>query len=181
MRKIRVYLRSLEPSDAHTMYCWRSDESVGKFYSGTRKYTSEYAELKWLNERALNIDTVNCAICLKETNEFIGCVFLDSIDWINRSGHCPIFIGAKEQMGKGYATEGRILMLKHAFYDKGLERIWAHVVENNMNSLKMLNNNGFKKEGILRNASYMDGKFYNIIVMSLLRNEFDEILCQYEI
>ena len=181
MKKIRVYLRSLEPEDAPLMYKWRQREEIGVFYSGTKRFTSEYAEGLWLNERALNRETVNCAICIKDTNEFIGCVFMDNIDWIHRSAHCPTFIGESSQWGKGYATDARVLMLKHAFHDKGMERIWAKVHEQNEGSLRMLEKCNFKREGIMRRASYMDGKFYDQILLSILREEFEELLKSYEI
>ena len=72
------------------------------------------------------------------------------------------------------------MILKHAFYDKGLERIWAQVHEDNIGSLKMLEKCGYKREGLLRRASYVDGEFKNLVVLSVLREEFEKILKDYE-
>jgi len=145
-KKIRVYLRALEPEDYAKLHEWRNDEEIGHNFSGTKLFTSTLNEKKWIEERIFDKGNVSCAICIKETNEFIGCVFLNTIDHLNRSGHCPTFIGAKDQWGKGYATDARVLILKHAFHDKGLERIWAHVTTDNPGSLRMLEKCNYKRE-----------------------------------
>ncbi len=181
MKKIRVYLRAFELDDHQLLYKWRNDEEIGHYFSGTKIFTSSLNEKKWVEDKIFDKENTNCAICLKETDEFIGCIFLNNIDWINKSGHCPTFIGAKEQLGKGYATDARIIILKHAFYDKGLERIWAQVHEDNIGSLRMLEKCGYKKEGILRRASYVNGEFKNLIMLSVLREEFEEVLKEYEL
>lgn len=180
-KQIRVYLRALEPEDHLLLHKWRNDEEIGYSFSGTKLFTSTLNEKKWIEDKIFDKTSVSCAICLKDTNEFIGCVFLTNIDLHNRSGHCPTFIGAKEHWGKGYATDARILILKHAFYDKGLERIWAHVHEDNIGSLRMLEKCNYKREGVLRRASYVNGNFVNFVVMSILRDEFDEIVKDYEL
>jgi RimJ/RimL family protein N-acetyltransferase len=180
-KPIRVYLRAFEPGDHIMLHKWRNDPEIGRFFSGTRLFTSTLNEQKWVEERIFDKVNVSCAICLKETDEFIGCVFLNTIDNLNRSGHCPTFIGAKEHWGKGYATEARMLILHHAFYDKGLERIWAHVHEDNPGSLRMLEKCGYKREGVLRRASYVSGEYKNFVVLSILRDEFESVVKDYDI
>ncbi len=180
-KKIRVYLRALEPEDYQLLHKWRNDGEIGHYFSGTRLFTSTLNEKKWIEDKIFDKNGVSCAICLKDTDEFIGCVFLNSIDWVNRSGHCPTFIGAKEHWGKGYATDARVLILKHAFHDKGLERIWAQVHEDNSGSLRMLEKCGYKREGILRRVSYVNGRFENMIILSILREEFETLLEQYDL
>lgn len=179
-KQIRVYLRALELEDFSLLHKWRNDPEIGYAFGGTRIFTSTVNEKKWIEEKIFDKTNVSCAICLKETNEFIGCVFLNQIDDLNRSGHCPTFVGAKEHWGKGYATDARMLILKHAFHDKGLERIWAHVHQDNAGSLRMLEKCGYKHEGILRRASYVNGIFKDFVVLSILREEFEEILQEYE-
>lgn len=180
-KNIRVYLRALEPEDYELLHKWRNDEEIGHYFSGTKLFTSTLNEKKWIEEKIFDKINVSCAICIKESEEFIGCVFLNNIDYVNRSGHCPTFIGEKDYWGKGYATEARILILKYAFYERGLERIWAHVTEDNGGSIKMHEKCGYKREGLLRKASYVDGQFKNYIVFSILRHEFEEVLKQYEV
>ena len=180
MKKIRVYLRSFEPEDYLLLHKWRNDDEISYYASLTQRFTSTLNEKKWLEEKIFDKNNVNCAICIKETNEFIGCIFLNEIDYIRRSACGSTFIGAKEHWNKGYATEAKILMLKHAFYYKGLERIWSNVLEDNIGSLKMLEKCGYKREGLLRKASYVNGEFKNMFILSMLKEDFEEILNDYE-
>jgi len=71
-------------------------------------------------------------------------------------------------------------MLKYAFYDKGLERVYDYVHFDNIGSLKMHEKCGYKKEGVLRKASYVNGEFRDLVVLSVLKEEFKEILKDYE-
>lgn len=41
-----------------------------------------------------------------------------------------------------------------------------------MRAKKLYNRVGFKEEGVLRNAAYKNGKYENLIIMSILKNEF---------
>jgi RimJ/RimL family protein N-acetyltransferase len=181
MKKIRVYLRAFEPDDYILLHEWRKNDEIFGFYRGVIKYSSSLNEKIWVEERIKDKDNVSCAICLKNTDEFIGCSFLNSIDLINRSARGGTFIGSKQHIGKGFGMEGRLIMLHHAFYDWGLERVWALVHEYNLNSIKMHEKCGYIKEGVLRNSSYKAGKFHNVIIMSVLRNEFEEVLKEYEL
>lgn len=180
-KPIRVYLRAFEPEDNVLLHKWRNDAEISLSYSGTRRFTSNVNEMRWVEERIFDKVNVCCALCIKETDEFIGCVFLSKIDNLNRSGHCATFIGVKEHWGKGYGTEARILILQHAFHDKGLVRIWSHIHEDNLGSLRMHEKCGYKFEGLLRRASYVDGVFKNLVTMSVLQDEFQSVSQEYDI
>jgi len=180
-KKIRVYLRALEPEDYAKLHQWRNDEEIGRLFSGTRRFTSTLNEKKWVEDKIFDKENVSCAVCLKETDEFIGCMFLYDFNYINRSACGSSFIGVKELWGKGYATDAKVLSLKHAFHDKGLERVWAYVLADNNRSLRLLEKCNYKKEGLLRRANYVDGEFKDLYVLSILREEFDELWEQYEL
>lgn len=177
----RVFLRSFEPGDYEKLHAWRNDQEVALFFSGTRRYTSTLNEKKWLEDRIFDKQSVSCATCLKETGEFIGCVFINNIDMLNKNGVSGCFIGEKQYWSKGYATDALVLMLKHVFFDKGLERVWAGVFEENIASLKMAEKCGYKVEGLMRKAAFVDGEFKNIVVVAVLREDFEEVLTQYDI
>jgi len=178
--KVKVYLRALEPDDYLKIHEWRQDEEIAKYFGGVRLFSSTLNEKKWVEERIFDKETVSCAVCLKETNEFIGCIFLNTIDLHNRSGHCPGFIGEKKYWGKGYASDARMLMLKYAFFERGLERIWASIIEDNVGSIKMVEKCGYIKEGLIRRSIFRDGRFYNQYLMAVLREDFLKVLEQYE-
>lgn len=172
----RVYLRAFEPDDFKTSIKWRNDDEIWAMVGGPKYYVSEVYEKKWIEDSIFSKDRISLAICLKETNEHIGNAYINDIDWINRSAHAPSMIGEKKYWSKGLATEARILLLHFAFYERGFNRIWAHILEDNIGSQRMCEKCGYKKEGILRKSVYKNGEFKNQIIMSVLRDEFDKII-----
>lgn len=180
-KQIRVYLRAFEIDDHIKIHQWRQDKEVSRNFGGIPLFSSSLNEKKWVEDKIFDKNSVSCAICIKETGEFIGCIFLNDIDYHNRSGHVPVFIGEKQYWGQGYATDARILMLQYAFFDRGLERIWARVLEDNLGALKMLEKSGYQKEGLLRKSIFKEGNLSNEFLLSVLKDDFSEILIKYDL
>ena len=76
MKKIRVYLRPLELEDYKKTYQWRQDNDIWYGYGGVKHFVSTENEKKWIEARIHDKKNVTAAICIKETDEFIGLVFL---------------------------------------------------------------------------------------------------------
>lgn len=180
-KNIRIYLRAFELEDHLKIHKWRNDKDIARNFGGIPLFTSSQNEKKWLEEKVFDKNNVSCAICLKKTKEFIGCIFLNEIDLHNRSGHVPVFIGEKKHWGKGYATDARILMLKYAFIDRGLNRVWAKVLEDNPGALKMHEKCGYRQEGVLRQSVFKDGNLINEIMLGVLKEDFLKELTNYKI
>ena len=69
---------------------------------------------------AFSDDEVNLAICLKDTSQHIGNIYIRSIDWIGRHAELRIFIGEPGQRSKGYGSATIRLAARHVFEDLGL-------------------------------------------------------------
>lgn len=175
----RIYLRALEPDDYKTSVHWRNDEEIKEMLGGPKYFVSSEKERQWVLNAINDNNRIVLAICLKENDKYIGNIMLQEIDWINRSAHVPILLGDKDEWGKGYATEARMLMLKFAFEERGLERIWGEILESNINSLRMNEKCGFKVEGLKRNSIFKNGRFQNQIIVSILKEEFEEFYKKY--
>ncbi len=177
--KHRVYLRALEPDDYLKSYKWRNDPEIQDMVGGNKYFISSENEKKWVERNTYNSDRIVLAICLIDNDKYIGNVNIEEFDWINRTGKVPIFIGDKTEWGKGYATEARMLALKFAFEERNLHRIMAIILEDNIPSIRMHENCGFRREGVLRDSVYKSGKYHNQIIMGLLREDFEATYVQY--
>jgi diamine N-acetyltransferase len=100
-----------------------------------------------------------------------NCALLD-IDWRNRSAELGILIGEKEYWGQGYGTETLRLLVKHAFETLNLHRVWLRVYETNPRAIRAYEKAGFVLEGRQRQAEIKNGKYIDVLVMSLLREEY---------
>jgi RimJ/RimL family protein N-acetyltransferase len=76
-------------------------------------------------------------------------------------------------MSMGYGSEAVRLLLIRGFKQLGLNRIYLEVFIDNERAIKSYIKNGFVKEGILREAGFVKGQRKSLIIMSILKAEFD--------
>lgn len=73
---------------------------------------------------------------------------------------------------QGLMSEAVEAVIDYGFKQMNLNRIEALVADYNTASLKLLEKNGFVKEGVMRNHYYVNGVFEDSVVFSLLREEY---------
>jgi RimJ/RimL family protein N-acetyltransferase len=78
------------------------------------------------------------------------------------------------ERGKGYCTEATQLMLDYLFLSKDIARIQATTHLGNAASQKVLEKAGFKREGTLRKAIQSRGEWTDLVIFSILREEWKE-------
>ena len=61
-----------------------------------------------------------------------------------------------------------------AFEKMNLNRVYLRVFENNSRAIRVYERCGFQKEGVLREDHYAGGRYYNTLVMALLKHEYFE-------
>lgn len=175
----RVYLRALEPEDYLITHSWRNDEDIQNMVGGPKYFVSLEKEKEWVRSAIFDKERLVLGICLKDSNKLIGTVNIQEFDYINRSCRVPILIGDKAEWSKGYATEARMLALRFAFYERGMNRVYATIIDTNEPSMKMHVKCGYKQEGIMRQSVYKDGAFHDQYLFSILREEFDGVYSAY--
>ncbi|MCI0709573.1 MAG: GNAT family N-acetyltransferase [Chloroflexi bacterium] len=90
----------------------------------------------------------------------------------NRAASIGIGIAEPAYREKGYGTEAMRLMLDYGFNELNLNRVELTVSSFNPRAIHVYKKVGFKEEGILRQCDYNDGQYYDVLVMSLLREEW---------
>ncbi len=169
-----VYLRALEPSDVDRTRKWHNDPGLYDLLVGPFRYVSHAAEAEWLRSKAAYSQTeVQLAICLREGDQHIGNINLTDIDWVSRHGYLGIFIGAAGHQSKGYGQQAVRLMLRHAFRDLGLHRVYLTVLDDNPRAIRVYEKCGFVIEGRLRQHAYKRGQFRDLILMGICAGDPD--------
>ena len=174
----KVYLRPLEKSDAKKTCCWVNNPEVRQFLS-CQNFISLFEEEKWIESANKKKNEEPLAIAVKGTDLPIGVIGMVGIDWRNRRATTGALIGEKEYWGKGYGTEAKLLLLKHAFDTLGLEKICSEVLSTNPRSKAYLEKTGYKEEGCLRQHFLVNGKKVDAYVMALFREDFYPIWKKY--
>ncbi|GAB4505029.1 MAG: GNAT family protein [Anaerolineales bacterium] len=171
----RVRLRALEREDVAKFYDWVNDAEVT---AGLSLFLpmSTWDEEKWF-ERAMQRPQESKPFAIEirdgEVWRLIGnCSFFD-LDWIAHAGEIGIMIGDKSIWEQGYGTETVGLLLRHGFRTLNLNRISLRVYADNPRAIRAYEKAGFVLEGRMRQAVYKRGKYQDILVMSVLREEWD--------
>lgn len=167
------YVRSLKEMDLEGPYIgWFDDQDVclynshGKFSKSDAYYKNYILSIG--NEK----NELIWAIC-SVTDGHIGNVSLTDISFINRKAEFGIIMGSRKHWGKGVAKMASKMLLYHAFNKLNLNRVYCSVVELNIGMLKLAHSIGMKKEGILRENSWLDGAWVNDIQYGIIKEEFD--------
>ena len=77
-----------------------------------------------------------------------------------------------DHRGKGFASEAVTMMVDFLFLDKEWQRIQAIIAEENVASKRVLEKNGFQKEGVIRKAIFGLGRYWDVSLYSILREEW---------
>jgi ribosomal-protein-alanine N-acetyltransferase len=169
-----VYLRPLEREDVATLVAWFNDPEVTHFLQRYRPMT-RLEEEAYLERLAHSDSDLALGIAVCATDRLIGTTGLHHFDNRNRQAMFGISIGDKNAWGQGYGKEATRLMVQHAFQTLNLNRVWLHVYEYNERAIHLYQKLGFRTEGRLRQDNFRDGRYWDTLVMAVLREEWGAV------
>jgi RimJ/RimL family protein N-acetyltransferase len=108
-----------------------------------------------------------------QSGKMIGFTGLGDLEWNHGDGWVGIGIGESEYWGKGYGTEAMQLTLRYAFTELNLHRVTLGVFDYNPRAIRSYEKVGFKLEGRLRGEMSRQGKRHDILIMGILRSEWE--------
>ncbi len=168
-----VSLRDLSLQDVSLIRTWVNDPEISHFLmEGFPKTKIEIERFVEVQNGGLDPFNRALAITLGEDPTCIGTLGCYNIDWHSRNAELGVIIGRKEHLGKGYGTEAVELLLSFAFHKLGLHRIFLRAFDFNERAIQCFRKNGFVEEGRLREAYFRDGTYHNVLVMSILEEEY---------
>lgn len=169
-------LRELARDDIKEINKWRASKELISCLGAPYRYINEDVDYNWFEAYMKNRNTsVRCIICDSADEEKpLGLISLVNINNINRSAELHIMIGNKENQGKGIGTFAVNAIVNHAFNDLNLRRIELGVLETNARAISLYKKCGFTQEGIKRQSHYKDGKYVNMILMAILKEDMDK-------
>jgi RimJ/RimL family protein N-acetyltransferase len=133
---------------------------------------SRAAEEKWLEEHMdSSFNWVRLAIETKD-GVHIGNMDLGPVEPEDRRAMLGIMIGEREYWGRGYGTDAIRTLFRFAFEEMNLNRVWLTAFEFNERSIACYRKCGFREEGRLRQDRFARGRYWDTLVMGILREEF---------
>jgi ribosomal-protein-serine acetyltransferase len=101
----------------------------------------------------------------------VGQIGFHNLDWTNKSTQLGYWLTARAQ-GKGLMTKCCRVFINHAFDQLGLNRVQINCNVENLRSRAIPERLGFQKEGIYRQVEWLNGRFGDWVVYSMLAEEW---------
>ncbi|MBO4769738.1 MAG: GNAT family N-acetyltransferase [Clostridia bacterium] len=138
----RLILRPWEESDAEECYRYAKDPRVGPAAGWPAHTSAEYSR-KTIREILMKPETY--AIVLRETGLPVGSIGLHRSDLAENDGEAELgyWIGVP-YWGRGLVPEAAKELLRHAFEDLKLERVWCGYYDGNEKSRRVQEKLGFR-------------------------------------
>jgi RimJ/RimL family protein N-acetyltransferase len=176
IRGERVFLRPAEKSDVPIFVRWFADAEMSGFL-GMRAPFSEAMEEQWFVRQVENQgkEHYHFVMCRLDDSQPIGTISLFRVDEVNGSAGVGISIGEKSLWGQGYGTDAMNALVDFGFGQLRLERIWLEVYDFNARARRSYEKSAFVLEGIQRHANYRLGKFHDVLLMAILREDWDAL------
>lgn len=109
---------------------------------------------------------------IKLNGEMAGRIGIHYISPLNRSGAIGYWL-AERFTGGGIITKACTALISYCFEHLNLHRIEIKCATGNQKSAAIAERLGFKKEGVLREAEWVNGVFADLTLYSVLRKEWN--------
>jgi diamine N-acetyltransferase len=106
----------------------------------------------------------------RDDGQFAGYAILLGLESEHRSIELKRIVVSEPGRGVGAWMLHAILAM--AFGELQAHRVWLDVFETNTRAQQIYEKLGFRRDGLLREAAVVDGKYHSLILMSLLDREY---------
>lgn len=164
--KEQFRLRIAEEEDMPFLYTLFNNPDITDYW-----FMEPYASTKQIKEELLKDDESRVFIVVDDEDRKVGLVALFAIEQRHRHAEFAIAF-APEHQGKGYAKKVIKLALDYAFFTLNLYKVYLIVVAMNEKAWGLYEKVGFQNEGRLKRHYYINGTYYDGIVMSMFYDEY---------
>jgi RimJ/RimL family protein N-acetyltransferase len=157
----KVFFRAIERQDLKFLQEWINDPEISRLVLGWCFPVSMAQQEEWFLQ-SLKDQNTQRFIVESYDEGVIGLTGLWQINWHDRNALTALKLGPQAARGRGYGTDAILTMMSYAFFNVGLHRLWGRILPYNIASYKAyVEKCGWKVEGVLRQAVFRDGRFYD--------------------
>lgn len=169
-----MILRLLKEDDAKCMLDWMHDPKVNQFFRFDANSMTEEKAKDFIKQSNCDIEqkkAYNFAITDGD-DEYLGTISLKDIDWEARVAEYAISMRTKAQ-GKGLATKATKEIIRYAFEDLGLNRVFLNVLSDNQKAIHLYEKCGFQCEGLFKNHVNIHGENKSLKWYAIMKEEWE--------
>ncbi|NLP44954.1 MAG: GNAT family N-acetyltransferase [Peptococcaceae bacterium] len=166
----KTLIRPLEINDLDDLYDWYNESNFTYWVCGNWPLAS-LLRRDYIENNFYENDDYRYSILDMDKN-LIGSIGFEQVNTPARSAKLYIGIGKSEYWGKGYGYDAMNTFINYLFNQWNFRRLTVETWEKNIRAIKCYEKLGFVIEGKLRQAYYVTGKYYDAIIMGLLKSDF---------
>lgn len=172
----QVRLRPLEERDLDVLERWWSDPEWQVFQQQTVRPQPSGPSRDLFRRWSANGtgSDVGFSIEALEDGGLVGHVTLWGATLPSRAATLGVLIGP-EHVGRGLGTDAVRLVARYGFRVMGVHRIGLAVAAFNAGGRRAYEKAGFQVEGVRRDAVFLDGRFTDEVLMSLLEQDWQAL------
>jgi RimJ/RimL family protein N-acetyltransferase len=171
LRGPRVMMRPPTEDDVPHFLRWLADTEVTKYLGFWNTVPSLEQEKDWIKKAAEDRNSVVWTIELEGAP--IGNSSIRNIDWKNQNGETGTLIGELSRWGKGLGTESMRLRTAYAFNELNLVKLHSGAFMENEASKRAQLAAGYRQAGILRKHVFTLGRWHDLWMSELLREDWE--------
>lgn len=175
-----IHLKPMELADAAYIHEYASSPNVKKYIGWPlmNHYQETEDFVKVMMDRHEAKTHVYASVVEDVSGKVIGTMMLFNLD--EEAKHCEVgYVFHEAAWGKGYCTAATRWVTDYVFNEMGMRKIFARVVNVNVGSSKVLTNNGFSLEAILKDyysidQALMHCEYYSLYAPQISQRELVE-------
>ena len=167
----KIKLRAYKESDIEDSYALIENFEIKSMLNKAIIFPYSLDEQKEFVKSTTKKPCYEFAIELVETGEYIGGCGIAECDTTSQTATIGIWLGLEYQ-GRGLGQDALRTLCKFVFDEMNIRKIKLEHFSFNEKGKNCYTKLGFKEEGILREELFRAGKFHDIHLMGMFRDEF---------
>ena len=170
----RLIMKPIEPEDLPYLMEQRWDADLTDYI--IHNPISSYNQQQWYEKICRNGDVALSIFYKEKAGEkpvLLGAVGLYDINYRHQRATWKTLRIPKQYQGLGLAYEASAMLIEYGFNTLNINKITSDVFPDNQGIISLLERMGFKKEGRLKQHYFHQGKFKDVLIYSMLRDDFN--------
>lgn len=169
---MQISIRKFEDRDVENKVRWINDPRNHTYLHYDLPLEVEKTR-KWFQSIKDRTDRYDAVI--EADGVAVGLIGLLGIDMRNRKAEYYVCLGEQAYRGKGIAGEATKLLLKYAFVDLNINKVYLYTEYDNLKARRLFEKAGFIQEGLLKEDLIYNGRRVDRYVYGYTKQAYEAV------
>jgi len=165
---MKIKLKPLELKDIENIMTWVNDLEVTKNLQHFDKKFTRKDEVVYVKKILASKN--DFVFSIFNGSNYVGQCGIHQVSWENKLGRLSMLI-KQEFWNKGYAQKVLPIIVDYSFKKLKLHKVWLMHWKENKKADHLYKKIGFKKEGLLKDEYFWQGRYHDMVRMAILNSK----------